>query len=302
MSGSHSKKQQVQTTKNSNALAKASSIDLSKSLNALAQFGVSSQSTLAKIQEEMIQKFAELQAVDDAIALKKQEMEALHGSDSLLLTIDDLRVQHAKTLENQHLEREELVKAFNTRRTELEIERDREAEQHNYKLVQLRKADADTWTENVRLRGIAEKERQEAFEKDIKNRSAELTAKETEYAQALNKAASFDADVQKEVSKQVSIITNAMKKDHEHANQLVAIQHKSANDQLTADNVRLSHQLETEKKVTEQLQIQLKASFESQAQLAKDAVAGANNKQAQADALALVTNIGQGGNGTRPRS
>lgn len=295
------KKQQAQSTKNNAALTKATNIDLTKSLGALANSGVQIQGTLSKISEELITKFAELEAVDSSIALKKQELEALHGADQLLLSIDELKVKHADTIEDlakQRLAIEEENAEFQRSKAE---EARRDQENFNYNLVKLRQAEADKYAEEIRTRNNTERDRQEFFEKDIKTRNETLLLKESAYNEAINKAATFESDLQKAVDKQVAIATNTLKKDFEHQKQLADMQATSNLDKMKHDNVRLveaANNLET--RVTE-LNAQLKAAYDKNSELASKAVEAANNKAAQADALALVTGIGST-NGRAARS
>lgn len=301
-SKNNTKKQQAQTTKNTASLAKATGIDLTKSLAALSNSGVQIQGTLSKISEELITKHAELQAVDDSIALKKQEMTALHGADQVLLTIDELRAQHVQTIEQLAKERASIETEHSQLIAQQQVERQREEDGYGYRLQQQRKTETDTWTEQVRVRGNQERDRQEKFEKDIANREEALRLKEVEYQTALAKAASFEADVQKEVTKQTAIATNALTRDFTHKNEITTIQNKAEVEKLRFDNQRLVEAANNLELSIKELQVQLKASHEAQTQLAKDAVSAASNKQAQADAMALVTNIGGGNGANRART
>lgn len=295
------KKQQIQQNKNTSALSKAKSVDIGSSLSAISATSVKIQGDLAKISEELIQKHAELQAVDEAIAVKKQEMENLHGVDNVLLTIDEARALHMQQLDEMRKQRQELEQQFQDLQAQREQERVREEEEYNYKLSQQRKADSDAWTEQVRVRGNQERDRREAFEKDIAARDAALKMKEAEYQAALTKAATFDDDVKKEVTKAEAILRNTLTKDFNHEKQITAVQHAAQVEKLQFDNKRLVEAANNYENQVRELNQQLKEAYAKNNELAAKAVEAANNKQAQADALALVTNIGTG-NGTRART
>lgn len=299
---SKTKKQQAQATRNTASIAKAQGIDLSKTLSGITSAGVTIQGTLSKISEEIIQKHAELQAVDDSIALKKQDMTNLHGVDQVLLSIDEAKALHAQHLEEQEKEKAQLVQDERDRQAQRAQERAREEETYSYKLQQTRKNDLDGWNEQVRIRTNAERDRQEAFEKDIANREFLLKSKEVDYQNALTKVATFDQEVSKEVKKAEAILGNVLTKDFNHKTEIAAIQHASQVEKLTADNQRFALSAASDAATIQSLQAQLKDAYAKNAELAAKAVEGASNKQAQADALALVTNIGGNGNGARPRS
>jgi hypothetical protein len=292
---SKTKKSQAQATRNTAALTKASALDLSKSLNALTTSGVVIQGTLSKISEELITKHAELQAVVDTINLKKAEMEALHGVDQVLLTVDEARENHRLQLEQMQKERDAAQQAHIQLVKQNGQDRSRDEANYSYDLQQQRKAEADAWTEKLRVRNNEERDRQEKFEKNHVEREAILRLRETAYNDALAKIATFDAEVTKASDKAAAIATGSLKKDYTHDMQMVVVKHEAELAKIKFDNQRLIEAANNLEKQLSDALIQLKAAHEAQTQLAKDAVAAASNKQAQADAMAMLTNIG--GNG-----
>lgn len=296
------KKQQAQSARNTASLSKAQSIDLSKTLSGITSAGVTIQGTLSKISEEIIQKHAELQAVDESIALKKQEMQNLHGVDQVLLSIDEAKAQHQATLDELEKQKQQIEQEHQELVNQLAQTRAREQEDYTYKLTQARKNDLDTWNEQVRIRTNAERDRQEAFEKDVANREFVLKTKETEYQAALTKAATFEDEVKKEVSKAEAILKNVLTKDFSHQAQIATIQHQTQVEKLQFDNQRLQQTAAAADAQIKELQAQLKTAYEENVKLARAAVDGAANSKAQSEALALMTNIGGNGNGARPRS
>jgi hypothetical protein len=296
------KKQQVQQNRNAVAVGKAASFNVETSLSAITATSLKVQADFSKISEELIQKNAEYQAVTEAISLKKQEMENLHGVDQVLLTIDEAKALHAQYLEDQQKEKERLHQENLEVLAQRAQERAREEEAYAYKLAQTRKAETDEWNEQVRVRTHSERDRREAFEKDVLNRELALKQKETEYQTALAKLATFDDEVKKEVSKAEAILKNVLTKDFTHQAQIAQMQHQTQVEKLQFDNTRLTQSVAASEAQIKELQTQLKDAYAKNAELATKAVEGASNKQAQADALALVTNIGGNGNGARPRS
>ena len=300
MANSKTKKQQRQQTQNTASVAKATGLNLDATLSALSGAGVKIQGTISKIQEELITKFGELQAVDDAIKLKKQDMEALHGVDQTLLSLDDAKAVHQQELDRMSKEREELKKDFAALKTQLDTQRNREDEQYRYELNLRRKAENDDYTETTRVRNNEFRDREEKFNKDFQTRNEALTAKETEYNSALARFQTFDTEVKTQVDKQVAIVTNTMKRDFAHDKELSEVRHAAEVDRLTKSNNHLQARTEELAEANAQLATQLREALQAQTTLAKATVEAAANKQAQADALALVTNIG-GGNGARPQ-
>lgn len=298
---SSTKTQQAQAIKNTAAISKASNLDLSKSLNALTTSGVTIQGTLSKISEELITKHAELQAVDDAIALKKAEMESLHGVDQILLTLDEARENHRLQLEIMQRTQDDLIAVFDNQKDLLEQQRDRNEGNYTYDLQQRRKAEADIWTEKLRVRNNEERDRQEKFDKSYAEREAALRLKETAFSEALARIATFDAEVKKESDKNVAIALNSLKKDYLHDVQLTTVKHEADLGKMKADNQRLIESANNLENHVRELQAQLKSAYDAQTQLAKDAVSAAASQKNVSDLQSLMTNT-LGGNGTRPRS
>lgn len=291
-----SKKKQQQNSKNLSAINQAGAIDLNFSLNALSGAGVEIQETLGQISKNLIAKHSELQAVDHTISIKKGEMEALHGVDSILLSIDEARAAHEEAVAALNLERENIKKSNNDLEQQLASDRAREGAEFKYNTDQTRKIDNDIWQEQRRVRTASERDRLEVFEKDLKTRLEVLKTTEKEYVEALTKNATFDEEVKKAVEREKAAVTNALQKDFTHQSQLIEVKHSSeilrAHSEISSKNAMLTAQ---QNQISE-LQAQLKASTEAQISLAKATVDGATNKQAQADALALMTSVG-GGNG-----
>jgi len=296
------KKQQVQQNKNAVAVGRAANFNVESSLSAITATSLKVQADFSKISEELIQKNAEYQAVTEAITLKKQEMENLHGVDNVLLTIDEAKALHQQYLEEQAKQKEQLAQDNLATIAQRAQERTRDEEAYTYKLHQNRRAENDKWTEELRVRNNQERDRQEAFEKDVANREFVLKTKETEYQAALQKAATFDEDVKKEVSKAEAILKNVLTKDFNHQAQIAQMQHKTEVDKLQFDNQRFQQQVVSNDAQIKELQAQLKTAYEENVKLARAAVDGAANSKAQSEALALMTNIGGNGNGARPRS
>lgn len=301
MASKNTKKQQVQANKNAVAVGKAASVNIGSSLSAISATSVKIQGDLAKIGEELIQKHAELQAVDETIRIRKEEMANLHGADQVLLSIDEAKALHTQYLEEQQKQKEQIEQEHQDLQNQRVQERDREEAEYTYKLQQTRKADNDAWAEQVRLRGNQERDRREAFEKDIASRELVLKTRETEFQAAISKAATFEQEVDSRVKREVAIVTNSMKKDFEHEKQLASIQHTALYDKQTHDNKRLVEALNNLEAQLKEAQTQLKDAYAKNVELASKAVDGAANAKAQADAITTLSNL-SATNGQRART
>jgi hypothetical protein len=289
-----SKKQQVQDFKNKASVDKANTVQLDKALGSISGASVQVQSAFSKIGEELVNKHAELKAIDEAITLKKQELENLHGADKALLSIDELNIEYQNTLEDLHEKKRVATIDFDRFQEEARQRWEREENLYKYNLAQQRKQETDAWEEQVRIKARSEKIRQEEFEKNVAERTAALAAQEKQYQDAISKAATFDTEVEKRIKEEVAKVTSAMKRDFDHSSQMVLVRHTSEVDNLNNTINNLSKENQSHEATIRELREQLTASMAAQVQLAKDVAAAAGNKSAQADALALMTNLGGG--------
>lgn len=301
MSKHNTKKQQVTDIKNKAAVEKASNLQLTESLNSLSTAGVKVQETLSQVGKDLIAKASELNAVDEAIVLKKKELEDLHGKDKILLTIDELKTDHEKTINELKIAFSEEKARLDKERLEESERRVREQKDYEYEIDRLRKKDAVDWEEQLRVRLRDETIRREQFDKNHAEREAVLKQKELDYATALDKLKSFDLEVEKRVKEEVSKAAAFINKEHSHSVTLTAVQHKAEADGLRASCATLATQNSTLTATVQDLQVKLQAAYEKNGELASKAVESAANKAAHADALALITNIGGGNGTTRPR-
>lgn len=296
-----SKKKQKLQTANAAAVAHAEAVDLTYSLQSLSGAGVEIQQTLSKISENLIGKHAELLAVDTTIKIKKQELAALHGVDSVLLSIDDAKTLQSETIEELNREREAIKASNNLLEENLNQQRKREDAEFVYQLNQRRKQDADAWAEQVRVRANTERDRQETFEKSFSFREEGIKKQETAYTEAIAKLATFDAELKAKSDREVAIALNSLKKDYTHQMELVDVKHGSEILRMGNEVASNSKTIAAQEKQIADLQTQLKAAQEAQITLAKATVDGASNKAAQADALALMSGLG-GVNGKQGRA
>lgn len=298
---SASKKQQITETKNKAAVSKATGLDVTSVLGGITQASLNVQKTFGNISTALLEKAAELQAVEHAIDVKKQELSDLHGADKILLSIDELNVQHQQELEKLAAERDKAKADLELEQAIEEQRRLREEEQYRYDLQQSRKNESDTWTEAVRVRNRDEQIRRESFDKSLAEREAELAKKEGDYQKALARFENIETEISAASKREVAIATSSLNKDFEHRTQLKDIQHKAEVEKLQTTNsqlVILNQGLENQVK---ELQAQLKEAYAKNAELATKAVDGAANAKAQADALSTLANLGSS-NGTRART
>lgn len=282
-------------------LVKAAGINIDAALTGVVTAQTKIINTFGQIQESLIVKHGDLAAIEEAISLKASELETLHGKDQALLTLDEIRVQHAQFVAQRDEERKVLQAQYDRTKADLAEMHRREVADFVYHRNLERKQDEDNWQAAVEDRRRVEDRRQKDVEQQIADRLAELTVREIAAKAALDKELTFDARVDAEVKKQVAINTATSTRNHEVAVHTTNIQHAAALSNLTKDVEHLQRTLTAKDVEIHELKVSLAKAVEAQTTLARAAVDAASNTKAQADAMALMTNIG-GGNGTRART
>lgn len=302
MGGSKTKKMEQQQTANSQVLAKAAGINLDSTLAGIGATQTKVVGILAQVQEALITKHGELAAVDEAIALKQAALTELHGKDQALLTLDEVKVQHAQFIAQRDEDRRTILAREDRLKADLEQTRYREESEHVYARELHRKQAEDVWQAQVDDRTRAEMLRTQALERGFEVRASELLAREVTAKAAVDKEMTFEARVDAEVKRQVSIAKAISTREHEVTINLMNVQHASALSDLQKDVGHLrATNLGKEVEIVE-LKTALAASTAAQTALARAAVDAGTQAKAQGDAIALMTNLGQtGGNGARPR-
>jgi hypothetical protein len=293
------KKQAANKAAVTETLQKASGVNIDTALTGLTQAQTKISRTLADIQEELISKHAELAAIDEAIAIKQAEMEALHGKEAVLFTLDELDAQHAERIRSMQAERDDLIKKYAQLKADAEVARQREEQEYLYQRNLVRKADEDKWTQYRADRDRTEKLRLEDFERGLTVRLLEVEQREIAARQAIEKEQTFEVRVASDVKREVAIITNSMKKDHEHVLSTMQVQHGAQIAGLQKDVEHLNRTVQSRDNEIAELKVALAKAVEAQTTLASKTVDAAQARSAQAEAMATFTAVAGGGNGAR---
>jgi predicted amino acid-binding ACT domain protein len=267
----------------------AANLTVQKTAQKVTQVGIDIQGAVAKVSEQLMETTQELQTVQRAVILEREELEELHGKDVIASSIDVLLAQHAEqekqleqqiTVKRQQWNEEQAVHQKEQRayQENLVLVRQRDEDEHQYATGQRRRAEQDKFDEQLRLKERASRERQELLEKGWTAREEGLKAREKEFNDALTKAAALEIE-NKKLDGQVSQL-GATLRDAKHATAL----EKAAMDQKLALEVQKNVALETARStLAEQvvkLTAQLEAARESVKEIATKSVEGASGRLA----------------------
>ena len=222
-------------------------------------------STLDKIEDDLIIEFERLLKIREAISIEDQRLNDFYqinaGTDSLAAI---LAVQKEKKEEfeqemafrkrefeeefkTQKLNRDKEVKLWEEKRKEsedlLKKQRTREEEEYNYNLQLARKKDQDLYEQKKTKLDKELTEKKVSFENEINTREQVVVVAENELAELRLKAEQFPAGLEKAVQVAIKDTTATLEKEHKYDKQLVLKDHegemKLKNQQIESLQARI---------------------------------------------------------------
>ena len=212
-------------------------LGIEKAVQSLSTIGLEISRGLNQISESVVQKLTELQNLNDAVTLQKNELTRLHKIDVAATALDSMVADYNQKkveLENQisarttefdvmtaerkvawAKEESDHARMVRERNEETEKQRRREVSDYEYAKNQERKLKEDTAQEQIAKLVKAATERQEILEKTWLARETELKARETELVDLRSQVASFPDTMKKEVSKAEAVLSNTLSKKYE---------------------------------------------------------------------------------------
>ncbi len=276
-------------------------MSIEKATKAVASAKVQITSTLDQLNEEINGKLEELRQVNEAIAIATEELQALHDNDVVLSATADLIDQHEQKKAELKEEianlraawdREQQAhnEAVRERNADLDKSRKREIDDYNFKLDVDRRNERAAFEEEVRQRKLVEVQRREAFEKDFLDRDAALKARETEFVEAVEKAAKFDETSEKLKASYIEM--NSIKRDHKVEIEKLTAQHNSVAQLQEQKITYLTQSIADRDRTINALNAELEKARENVKQMATSAMEAQSGKAALEAVQAAVEKVG----------
>jgi chromosome segregation ATPase len=246
----------------------------------ISSLGLEISKALAELSGKLVAEVERLSTIREAVTLETKELERLHKIDVAATALDqliaDYRTQKEKleteistqraVWEEEALQRESAQKELEEN---LKKQRQREAEEHEYKKALERKKAQDKYEEDVRLLDKKNKEKQEALEKSWQQRESALKEKEAEWARLAKEAEEFPANIKKEADAAAALAAKTteqrleqrillFQKDAETEKRVAELQIKSLQETVSmqaAEIGNLQRQLEEAKKQVQDIAV-----------------------------------------------
>lgn len=223
------------------------------------------QKVLADLSAKVMDRLQELQNIEGAIGLKRDELKTLHDIEAKAATLDELDEQIA--LQRRKWEEEQAAKKreFAEMQSDRNKQWKREEEEYKYQTKQANTKAEDVFAALMQQLEKQNKEKQEQLEKDWKEREQELKKREQELVELRAWKEGEAERIKKAVNAEVAVATNSVKKEYETrmtlANKDAEMEKKLAdqgNKSLIDNNAKLQQQIDQMKVQLEQAQRDVK--------------------------------------------
>lgn len=273
----------------------------------IADLSLQVSKSLGDVSARLVAEVERLTTLREAAAIEQRELERLHKIDIVATSIGQLLQDQAA--KKQALEAEmateraawdaetaERERAGREDEESLKKQRQREADDYEYRKALERKKAQDKYDEEQRLRDRQNREKHEALEKSWQEREAALKAREDEVAQLRKDADTFPKRLAQEVERAVN---EARRQADQQFEQRLLVASKDADADKRVAELRVKTLEETVTHQTEQLaalQKQVDEAKQQVQEIALKAIEGASG----ARALSHVNQIAMEQARTRP--
>lgn len=314
MSENTRKRAVPQKEKESNAAHKRAVIAATSSMTAEAavkkvtEAGLTINKTLADVNSQVVQLVDEMRRLDEAIRIKQEELESVHGREQALREIDQLQADFELRKAELNTEMERLQRDITETRakaaSEMAAEREaaevahqRAEEEYQYKSNQSRRQQEDAWLETMRRRNREADDLRDAREREWTAREEALKAREQELETLRKQVSEFPAILAKEKDTAGAIVGNKVKSEWETR---VALLQKDmeTNGKISASTIE-SLRAENSRLLTtiERLNGELTEAKKQVQSIAERALESASGARALSEVQSVISNRDQQGRG-----
>ncbi|HJT78591.1 MAG TPA: hypothetical protein VJ739_15405 [Gemmataceae bacterium] len=209
------KNQQAEAIKATEVLQAVAGLNLDVVSGKIAATQVEVQKSLAGLSAKLVEELETLRHVQEAIALKRDELKQLYDLEAAAVDLDEL---YAK-INNQRASWEEEQARKQREFVEIQAERNKQwaraEEEYQYRQAQEHKKQEDAFRGKLEEQEKANRNRQEVLDKGWAEREAELKKRESELQDLRAKVESIPEMVKKAENAASAVATNSVKKEYE---------------------------------------------------------------------------------------
>jgi len=257
------------------------------------------QKVLADLSAKVMERLQELQNIEEAIGVKRDELKALHDVEVKATTLDELDEQITKQRRAWDEEQAAKKREFAEMQSERNKEWTRKEGEYQYNLAQANRKVEDSFALLMEKQEKANRDKQEQLEKNWLERETELKKREQELAELRQHKENTPELIKKEVNAQVAIATNSVKKEYETKMVLAAKDAETEKRLSTQEIKALTDNLTKQQAQLETMKHQLEQAQKDVKEISSKALESASGR-ATTDALQrILEKDQQGGKSTK---
>jgi hypothetical protein len=182
----------------------------------IAATQVEVQKSLAGLSAKLVEELETLRTVEEAIALKRDELKQLYDLESAAVDLDELyaRIEHERQSWQEEQARHQ--REFAEMQSDRNKQWARAEEEYQYRVGQEHRKQEDVFKTKLEEQEKANRNKQEALDKSWGERETELKKRETELQELRAKVDGIPEVVKKAENAAAAIATNSVKKEYEN--------------------------------------------------------------------------------------
>jgi hypothetical protein len=181
----------------------------------IASTQVEVQKSLAALSAKLVEQLQVLGNVEEAIKLKREELQQLYNIEAGAVSLDDLDAKIEAQREAWKEEQARKQREFAEQQSERNKQWARTEEEYQYRMNLEHKKGEDSFTYRMAQQEKDNRDKQELLEKNWGQREEELKKREKELEDLRTQVAAIPEQVRKAENAAVAVATNSVKKEYE---------------------------------------------------------------------------------------
>jgi colicin import membrane protein len=209
------KNRQATAIRETEVLQSVSGLNMDAVSGTIASTQVEVQKSLAALSAKLVEQLQVLGNVEEAIALKREELKQLYDIESAAVSLDDLDAKIQAQRESWMEEQSRKQREFAEQQAERSKLWARTEEEYEYRVSQENKKREDEFAYRLAQQEKANREKQEQLEKNWSERDAELKKREKELEELRAQVANIPEQIRKAENAAAAVAGNSVKKEYE---------------------------------------------------------------------------------------
>jgi colicin import membrane protein len=209
------KNRQATAIRETEVLQSVAGLNMDAVSGTIASTQVEVQKSLAALSAKLVEQLQVLGNVEEAIKLKREELQQLYNIEAGAVSLDDLDAKIEAQREAWKEEQARKQREFAEQQSERNKQWARMEEEYQYRMAQEHKKSEDEFAYRMAQQEKTNRDKQELLEKNWGQREEELKKREKELEDLRAQVASIPEQIRKAENAAAAVATNSVKKEYE---------------------------------------------------------------------------------------